>query len=110
MLVAKDGAVLREIGRYLNVATNNVAEWTALLDGLHAAKELGIDRLAVRLDSELVVRQLSGQYRVKHQNLRPLYAKAKALLSQFEDVDVRHVPRNQNKLADALVNRILDEQ
>ena len=110
MLIAKDGAVLREIGRYLNVATNNVAEWTALLDGLRAAKELGIDRLAVRLDSELVVRQLSGQYRVKHENLRPLYARAKALLSQFEDVDVRHVPRNENKLADALVNRILDEQ
>jgi ribonuclease HI len=110
VLIAKDGAVLREIGRYLNVATNNVAEWTALLDGLRAAKELGIDRLAVRLDSELVVRQLSGQYRVKHENLRPLYARAKALLSQFEDVDVRHVPRNENKLADALVNRILDEQ
>ena len=110
VLVAHDGGVLREIGRYLGVATNNVAEWTALLDGLSAAKELGIERLAVRLDSELVVRQLSGQYRVKHENLRPLYARAKALLSQFEDVDVRHVRRNENKLADALVNRILDER
>ena len=110
VLIAEDGAVLREIGQYLGIATNNVAEWTALLDGLSAAKELGIDRLAVRLDSELVVRQLNGQYRVKHENLRPLYAKAKALLSQFKDVDVRHVRRHENKLADALVNRILDKQ
>jgi len=110
VLIAEDGGVLREIGRYLGVATNNVAEWTALLDGLSAAKELGVDRLAVRLDSELVVRQLSGQYRVKHENLRPLYARAKALLSHFENVDVRHVRRNENKLADALVNRILDER
>jgi ribonuclease HI len=110
VLVGKDGAVLREIGRYLGVATNNVAEWTALLDGLSAAKELGVDRLAVRLDSELVVRQLSGEYRVKHENLRPLHTRAKALLSQFSHVDVRHVRREQNKLADALVNRILDER
>ena len=110
VLVASDGAVLSEIGRYLGVKTNNVAEWTALIDGLAAAKELGVARLAVRLDSELVVRQLSGQYRVKHENLRPLYARAKALLSQFDDVEVRHVPRSENKLADALVNRILDER
>ncbi|MBV8363595.1 MAG: reverse transcriptase-like protein, partial [Candidatus Eremiobacteraeota bacterium] len=78
--------------------------------GLVAAKELGVARLAGRLDSELVVRQLGGQYRVKHDNLRPLYARAKALLSEFDDVDVRHVPRSENKLADALVNRILDER
>ena len=110
VLVGSDGAVLSEIGRYLGVKTNNVAEWTALIDGLAAAKELGVARLAVRLDSELVVRQLSGQYRVKHENLRPLYARAKALLSQFDDVEVRHVPRSENKLADALVNRILDER
>ena len=110
VLVNESGAVLREVGRYLGVATNNVAEWTALLDGLAAAKDMGVARLAVRLDSELVVRQLTGQYRVKHENLRPLYARAKALLSQFDQVDVRHVRRNENKLADALVNRILDEQ
>jgi len=110
VLVGENGAILREIGRYLGVATNNVAEWTALLDGLAAAKDMGVVRLAVRLDSELVVRQLSGQYRVKHENLRPLYSRAKALLSQFDQVDVRHVRRNENKLADALVNRILDEQ
>ncbi|MBV9973017.1 MAG: ribonuclease HI family protein [Candidatus Eremiobacteraeota bacterium] len=110
VILARDGAILREVGRYLGVATNNVAEWTALVEGLAAAKELGVARLAVRLDSELVVRQLSGQYRVKHDNLRPLYARAKALLSEFDDVDVRHVPRSENKLADALVNRILDER
>lgn len=110
VLVAPDGAVLREIGRYLGVATNNVAEWTALLDGLAAAKELGVDHLAVRLDSELVVRQLSGEYRVKHENLRPLHRRAKALLAQFSRVDVQHVRREENKLADALVNKVLDER
>jgi len=110
VLIARDGSVMREIGRYLGVQTNNVAEWTALVDGLSAAKELGIASLAIRLDSELVVRQLNGQYRVKHENLRPLYARAKALLAHFDDVDLRHVPRSENKLADALVNRILDQQ
>lgn len=110
VLVAPDGTVLREIGRYLGVATNNVAEWTALLDGLAAAKEMGVDRLMVRLDSELVVRQLSGQYRVKHENLRPLHQRAKALLREFGTVDIRHVRRHENKLADALVNRILDDR
>lgn len=110
VIVAPDGTVLREIGRYLGVATNNVAEWTALLDGLAAAKEMGVNRLMVRLDSELVVRQLSGQYRVKHENLRPLHRRAKALLREFGTVDIQHVPRHENKLADALVNRILDER
>ena len=110
VLMAEGGAVLREVGRYLGIETNNVAEWTALIDGLCAAKELGVSRLAIRLDSELVVRQLSGQYRVKHENLRPLYTRAKALLSDFEAVEIKHVPRKENKLADALVNRILDER
>ena len=102
------GEVLREVGTYLGTATNNVAEWTGLLTGLEAALELGIDDLAVRLDSELVVRQIDGQYRVKNAALIPLHAKAKALLRRFARVDVRHVPRKQNAAADALVNQVLD--
>jgi len=70
---------------------------------------LGIDALAVRLDSELVVKQLTGEYRVKHANLQPLYAQAKKLLREFSHVDLKHVRREHNKLADALVNRVLDE-
>ncbi len=108
VLVAIDGTVIREIGRYLGIATNNVAEWNALLDGLAGARELAIDSLAVRLDSELVVKQLTGEYRVKHPDLQPLYQRAKQLLRQFSHVDLRHVRRADNKLADALVNRVLD--
>ena len=100
---------MREIGEYIGIGTNNVAEWTALLIGLSAALELGIDDLDVCLDSELVVRQLSGAYRVKHPNLIPLYGKVRSLLRRFARVDVKHVRRAENVLADALVNRALDE-
>ena len=107
-LYADDGEVLEEIGTFLGVTTNNVAEWTGLLDGLKAALARGVDDLAVRLDSELVVKQLSGAYRVKHPGLIPLHAEAKQLLRKFGHVDVRHVPRKQNKAADAVVNQVLD--
>jgi ribonuclease HI len=109
VLFADDGTPLREIGEYLGVATNNVAEWTAVLLGLRAALELGIEDLDVRLDSELVVRQLSGAYRVKHPNLIPIFGKVRSLLRQFKRVDVKHVRRAENAAADALVNRALDE-
>jgi ribonuclease HI len=108
VLFDESGAVLREIGTYLGVATNNVAEWTGLLMGLEAALELGIDDLSVRLDSELVVKQISGAYRVKHEGLIPLHAKAKLLLRKFARVDVKHVRRKENAAADALVNQVLD--
>jgi len=108
VLFDEAGAVLREVGTFLGVATNNVAEWTGLLTGLEAALELGVDDLAVRLDSELVVKQISGAYRVKNEGLIPLHAKAKVLLRKFARVDVKHVPRKQNAAADALVNQVLD--
>jgi ribonuclease HI len=108
VLYADDGEVLEEIGTFLGVTTNNVAEWTGLLDGLKAALARGVDDLTVRLDSELVVKQLSGAYRVKHPGLIPLHAEAKALLRKFGRVDVRHVPRKENKAADAVVNQVLD--
>ncbi|HEY2554053.1 MAG TPA: ribonuclease HI family protein [Candidatus Cybelea sp.] len=108
-LVDPDGAVLCEVARYLGIATNNVAEWSALIAGLEAAAELGVRELAIRLDSELVVRQLRGEYRVKHPNLQPLHARAAGLLRKFEHVDIAHVRRKENAEADALVNRALDE-
>jgi ribonuclease HI len=108
VLFDESGAVLREVGTYLGVATNNVAEWTGLLTGLEAALDLGVDDLVVRLDSELVVKQISGAYRVKNERLIPLHAKAKVLLRKFAHVDVRHVPRKENAAADALVNQVLD--
>lgn len=108
ILVAPDGTRLAEIGEYLGIATNNVAEWRALVAGLKKARELEVAELAVRLDSELVVRQLTGVYRVKHADLIPLATKAKALLREFRSVDIRHVPRKENAAADAVVNAVLD--
>jgi ribonuclease HI len=108
VLYDEHGEVLREVGTFLGVATNNVAEWTGLLTGLEAAIELGVKDLAIRLDSELVVKQLSGAYRVKHEGLIPLHARAKVLLRSFARVDIRHVPRKQNAAADALCNQVLD--
>jgi ribonuclease HI len=110
VLLDPGGELIEEIGAYLGVATNNVAEWTALVLGLEAASKRGIRRLGVRLDSELVVKQLGGEYRVKHSGLQPLYARARRLLRDFAEVEIRHVPRKQNTLADALVNRVLDQE
>src|SRR4051794_12924765 len=83
VLVDEHNAVLREVGVYVGVATNNVAEWRGLLAGLSAALEDGIEELSIRLDSELVVRQLTGVYRVKHPDLIPLHKAARGLLSKF---------------------------
>jgi ribonuclease HI len=110
VLLDASGQLVEEVAAYLGIATNNVAEWTALVLGLEAAFKRGIARLAVRLDSELVVKQLRGEYRVKKAELQPLHRRALALLRHFERVDVRHVPRKENALADDLVNRILDLQ
>ncbi len=110
VLLDPAGELLEEIGAYLGTATNNVAEWTALIIGLEAAANRGIKRLAVRLDSELVVKQLRGEYRVKHAGLQPLHRRALALLRAFGEVEIRHVPRKQNVLADRLVNRLLDQE
>jgi ribonuclease HI len=110
VLLDPGGELVEEIGAYLGVATNNVAEWTALVLGLEAAEKRGIRRLSVRLDSELVVKQLRGEYRVKHEGLQPLYQRARRLLRDFAEVEIQHVPRAQNKLADKLVNRVLDQE
>lgn len=110
VLVSPGGDVLHEAGRYLGVATNNVAEWTALEIGLEAALEHGVRQLAVRMDSELVVKQLSGEYRIKHPDLQPISRRVNALLRRFSGVEIKHVRRKENKLADALVNRILDQE
>jgi len=109
VLFAEDGSVLREIGTYIGIATNNVAEWRGVIAGLEAARELGVSDLTVRLDSELVVRQLTGVYKVKHADLIPLHARAKALLRGFASVAIGHVPRAKNAHADALANRAMDE-
>ncbi len=100
-VVSVDGHTF-EFSRSIGVATNNVAEYSALIEALKKAIEMGATEAQVFLDSELVVRQINGQYRVKHENIKPLYEKAISLLSSFKKFSVRHIPREQNKRADAL--------
>ncbi|MEO6463471.1 MAG: ribonuclease HI family protein [Candidatus Eisenbacteria bacterium] len=95
-------------GIALGRATNNVAEYKALLAGLARALELGVHAIDVRMDSELVVRQMTGIYRVKNEGLKPLFAEAQALARRFDRFTIRHVPREQNARADAEANRALD--
>jgi ribonuclease HI len=104
------GAVVRSGGRFLGNTTNNVAEYEALLWGLATALDHGVSELRVCADSELVVRQLTGVYRVKNEGLRPLYAKAKALLDRFSAVEIVHVRREMNSAADGLCNIAMDER
>ncbi len=95
--------------RFLGKATNNEAEYLALIEGLKTAAEWKPDRLEIYLDSKLVVEQMNGSYKVKKPELKPLHDKAKELLTGFGEVVVAHVERERNKGADALANRALDE-
>jgi ribonuclease HI len=103
-----DGDVLDEASEFLGVATNNVAEYRGLLLGLARARALGADEVEVVNDSELVAKQVNGQYKVKHAAMRPLHSEAMQALSGFERWSIRSVPRAQNADADALVNQALD--
>jgi ribonuclease HI len=107
-LLTSGGDVAEELADFIGRATNNVAEYQALLAGLEMALDHGVTLLDVFLDSELVVRQVNGQYKVKDAGLKPLHEQACLLLSRFHDVDVRHVRREQNAEADALVNQAID--
>jgi ribonuclease HI len=103
-----DGQLVDELAERIGVATNNVAEYQALLRGLERARELGAGEIEIVGDSELVARQLNGVYRVKHPAIRPLYERAIASLRGFDRWSIRTVPRAQNARADALVNAALD--
>ena len=103
-----DGSVVAEIAEPLGRATNNVAEWTAVLLALKEASRLEATHVDLRMDSELVARQISGIYRVKHPDLKPIHAAAMALLRTFEGYTVGHVPRELNKDADRLSNVAID--
>ena len=96
------------VSRTIGVTTNNVAEYRACIAGLEAAAPLRARRVRVRADSDLVIRQLRGEYRVKQDHLKPLHAQAKRLLQHYDEVDLQHVRREQNVDADALVNAALD--
>ena len=110
IITADDGTVLRKAGLYLGEATNNVAEYRGLLAGLEAAATLGATAVQVVSDSELLVRQMNGEYRVKNPGLRPLYEQACRLAQRFSACTFRHVRREQNLRADRLVNQALDRR
>jgi ribonuclease HI len=105
-----DGGEVASLYGYLGRATNNVAEYRALLHVLRWALARGVREMEVRSDSELVVRQMNGAYRVKHPDMVPLHREATALLGRFARVRLTHVRREQNREADRLANRALDEK
>jgi len=104
----EDGTVLAEPAEALGIATNNVAEYRALLLGLARAAELGASEVEVVGDSELVAKQVQGLYKVRNATMKPLHAQALAAFARFENWSIRTVPRAQNADADALVNQTLD--
>jgi ribonuclease HI len=108
VLEAEDGTVLDARGETIGVATNNVAEYRALIAGLEKAVELGIDELEVVSDSELLVKQMQGEYRVKNEALRELNDEANFLERKLGRVRYKAVRREHNELADKLVNEALD--
>ncbi len=111
-IVVRDGEgnVLQDLGETIGEATNNVAEYRALIRGIGLARDLGATELQIHGDSELVVKQMLGQYKVKHPDMKPLHAEAKAALDGLDSWSISHVRREQNAEADALVNQALDSQ
>lgn len=108
VLQTPDGRLIEQFGQTIGEATNNQAEYGAIIEALTRAKHHGATRVTAHLDSELVVRQLTGAYKVKHVNMRPLFAKVQLLARAFEHVEFHHVPREENEAPDTLLNAALD--
>jgi ribonuclease HI len=104
---AKD-QIIQNISRYIGDTTNNVAEYTALIFGMDEARNLGAKELVINTDSELLAKQLGGEYKVKNSALKDLYAKVKAMLSSFDEVRINQIEREKNKGADRLANKAID--
>ncbi len=105
----ENGLKLRPMHKWIGKATNNEAEYQALIEGLKAVRSWKPDRLELRLDSDLVVQQIQGKFKVKEPRLKVLHAEAKALLQEFPDWEIKHVDREQNKRADHLANMAIDD-
>ena len=109
VLLDGDGHVLAELTKFLGRQTNNFAEYTALIVGLEEARRRGVDDIDVRMDSKLVVEQVSGRWKVKHPNITELAILARQLLASFPKHHIAHVPREDNAIADALSNKAIDD-
>lgn len=110
ILTEETGNQLQAKAFFLDKTTNNVAEYTALIKALEAARKIHADRLTIFSDSELLVRQINGKYRVKSEQIKPLFQKATELIDKFKDIKVKHILRDKNKEADKLVNQALNLQ
>ena len=108
VLRAADGTTLRALGKPIGRATNNAAEYRALITGLEEAKRLGVKKLIIRGDSELIIKQMRGEYKIKNAGLQPLAARARLLAMELDEVIFEHVRRELNKEADRLSNLAMD--
>jgi ribonuclease HI len=110
VLRAADGTPLVTLGRFIGRATNNVAEYRALITAMEEAQKMGAKRIVIRGDSELIIRQMNGQYKVKHPDMKVLFDQAQDLIRQFHSAKIEHNLRHKNELADKLVNLALDRK
>lgn len=100
--------IVEEISKYIGIATNNIAEYTALIAALNYARKIGAQELEIDTDSELLAKQLGGEYKVKNSNLKELYSKAMYIIQGFSEVRINQISREKNKEADKLANKALD--
>ena len=107
---AGDGTPLVTLGRFIGKATNNVAEYRALITAMEEARKLGARDIVIRGDSELIIRQMNGQYKVKHPDMKVLYDQAQDLIGTFESAKIQHNLRHKNELADKLANLAMDRR
>ena len=110
VLILRGNNPVGRLARYLGRTTNNIAEYSAAIMGLEYAVQAGASRVTLLADSELLVKQLNGEYKVKNAGLKPLHAKAKELIAKIGSVAVQYIPREKNKEADALANKAIDEK
>ncbi|MFH1193491.1 MAG: ribonuclease HI family protein [bacterium] len=110
IVIKADGKTVKEYGEYIGKATNNQAEYKALISALETVKNLGATEVEIFMDSELIVKQIKGEYKVKHPGLAPLFLKVYNLRAGFKKFFVRHIPREKNKEADKLVNEAIDKR
>ena len=107
---AQDGTSLVTLGRYIGRCTNNVAEYRALITALQEARKLGARKIIIRGDSELIIKQMRGEYRVKHPDMKVLFDEAQELIRQFDEARIEHNLRHKNELADKLANLAMDRR
>lgn len=109
VVVCKDGETIKNVSNYIGEATNNIAEYTALIFGLREGIALNAQSISVNTDSQLLYRQIKKIYKIKNLNILKLYNQAVGLMSAFKDVSIKHIPREINKGADKLANKALRE-